>query len=127
LEKSLTKRVQGGGHPLGRKIHNSSLIAHDSLLKMADEIKYETVEDLPPMTVSTGCMLINKTGGWRSVRPVIDTEECTSCMVCWKFCPDACIIILKEKPVIDLDYCKGCGICAEECPRGAITLVIEEK
>jgi len=94
---------------------------------MADEkIKFRHLGDLPPMTVSSGTMMVNKTGGWRSVRPVIDTEKCTSCMICWKFCPEACIVV-KDGPVIDLDYCKGCGICAEECPVGAITLVEEGK
>ena len=94
---------------------------------MADKkIKFETIEDLPPMTVSFGSTVVNKTGGWRSVRPVIDIEKCTSCMVCWKFCPDLCITP-EEKPVINLEYCKGCGICAEECPKGAITLVAEIK
>jgi 2-oxoacid:acceptor oxidoreductase delta subunit (pyruvate/2-ketoisovalerate family) len=94
--------------------------------KPEKEIKYDTFNDLPTMVVSTGSLLINKTGGWRSVRPVIDYKKCTSCMVCWKFCPDVCIIP-KEKPEIDLDYCKGCGICAEECPREAITLIPEGK
>ena len=93
---------------------------------MADEIKYKNLKELPPMTVSVGCMLVNKTGSWRSMRPVMDAEKCTSCMICWKFCPDACIKINSEnKPEIDLDYCKGCGICAEECPVGAIELVEE--
>jgi 2-oxoacid:acceptor oxidoreductase delta subunit (pyruvate/2-ketoisovalerate family) len=100
---------------------------------MADEIKFETIEDLPPMVISSGLMLVNKTGGWRSVRPVIDAEKCTSCMVCWKFCPDACITPgdsrggVEPLPYINLDYCKGCGICAEECPRDAIALVEEGK
>ena len=93
---------------------------------MADEIKFKNLEDLPPMTVSSTSTLVIKTGGWRSVRPVIDTEKCVSCMICWKFCPDFCISP-EEKPVINLDYCKGCGICAEECPTGAITLVEEGK
>jgi len=93
---------------------------------MDNEIKFRNVDDLPPMTVSFGLMTVNKTGGWRSLRPVIDNEECTSCMICWKFCPEACITP-EGKPAIDLDFCKGCGICAEECPRGAITLVEEGK
>ena len=93
---------------------------------MADEIKFKNVKDLPPMTVSTGSMLVNKTGGWRSLRPVIDAEKCTACMICWKFCPEACIEP-GEPPVISLDYCKGCGICAEECPRKAIILIEEGK
>ena len=93
---------------------------------MADEIKFKNMNDLPPMTVSSGSMLINKTGGWRSLRPVIDYEKCTACMICWKFCPEACIEP-GEPPVITLDYCKGCGICAEECPAGAIILIEEGK
>jgi 2-oxoisovalerate ferredoxin oxidoreductase delta subunit len=93
---------------------------------MADEIKFKNMKDLPPMTVSSGSMLINKTGGWRSLRPVVDDEKCTACMICWKFCPEACIEP-GEPPVIALDYCKGCGICAEECPTGAIILIEEGK
>ena len=93
---------------------------------MADEIKFKNLEDLPPMTVSSGSTRAIRTGGWRSVRPVIDAEKCISCMICWKFCPDICITP-EEKPVINMDYCKGCGVCAEECPTGAITLVEEGK
>lgn len=95
-------------------------------IKSKKEIVFKTVKDLPTMVMSTGSIEINKTGGWRSVRPIIDYEKCNACMICWKFCPDACIE-RKDKPVIDLDYCKGCGICAEECPRKAITLVPEGK
>lgn len=94
---------------------------------MDDEIKYKNVKDLPPMTVSTGLMLVNKTGSWRSVRPIIDKDKCISCMICWKYCPEACIDIVDEKPVINLDYCKGCAICAEECPKNAIELAEEGK
>lgn len=94
---------------------------------MVKEIKLDDIDDLPTMVVSTGSMLINKTGGWRSQRPVIDYEKCISCMVCWKFCPDISIRIKDNKPLIDLDYCKGCGICAEECPKKAIEMVTEGK
>lgn len=93
---------------------------------MADKIKFRHIEDLPLMTVSTGSTLVNRTGGWRSVRPVIDKEKCVSCMTCWKFCPDVCITP-GDVPEIDLNYCKGCGICAEECPTGAIILIEEGK
>ena len=93
---------------------------------MADKIKFRHLKDLPPMTVSFGNTLINKTGEWRSLRPVMDTEKCTACMICWKFCPEACITP-GDPPVTDLNYCKGCGICAEECPNDAITLIEEWK
>jgi 2-oxoacid:acceptor oxidoreductase delta subunit (pyruvate/2-ketoisovalerate family) len=73
-------------------------------------------------------MWYNKTGSWRNVRPVIDLEKCTRCLLCWKFCPDLSIIVDEEKNTVavDYDYCKGCGICAEECNVGAITME-EEK
>jgi 2-oxoacid:acceptor oxidoreductase delta subunit (pyruvate/2-ketoisovalerate family) len=47
-------------------------------------------------------------------------------MICWKFCPDACIHIEDDKPVIDYQYCKGCVICAVECPKDAISVEKEE-
>ena len=70
----------------------------------------------------------NKTGSWRTKKPVIDQTKCTRCGICWMFCPDGAIQKTKTgsfEP--DLDYCKGCGICAEECPFKAITMVEEEK
>jgi len=67
----------------------------------------------------------NKTGGWRTKRPVIDVEKCVNCLICWIYCPDASIIRLEKYVAVDYDYCKGCGICAEECPRKAITMVEE--
>ncbi|MGI6083482.1 MAG: 4Fe-4S binding protein [Limnochordia bacterium] len=58
-----------------------------------------------------------KTGGWRSNRPIWDSEKCISCMTCWIYCPDMSIEVEDGKMVgIDYDHCKGCGICAEVCP-----------
>ena len=110
---------------------------------MGDErIEITRVKEYPPMAVSLGSMLVNRTGNWRNVRPVIDYSKCIRCMICWKFCPEPSILIkpddflderlrglskIREVPVIDYDYCKGCGICAVECPKGAIELVREEK
>ncbi|MBU1753480.1 4Fe-4S binding protein [bacterium] len=69
-----------------------------------------------------------KTGGWRSIRPVMDTAKCIHCLTCWCYCPDSSIMVENEKIVgFDLDHCKGCGICAKECPPkvGAIKMVAE--
>ncbi|MFH1510714.1 MAG: 4Fe-4S binding protein [Candidatus Woesearchaeota archaeon] len=71
-----------------------------------------------------GSSVKNKTGGWRTMKPVRDKEKCKMCGICWQFCPDAAI---GEDFEPNLDYCKGCGICAEECPFKAITMVKEEK
>jgi 2-oxoacid:acceptor oxidoreductase delta subunit (pyruvate/2-ketoisovalerate family) len=63
----------------------------------------------------------NKTGSWRTVKPVLDSDKCNACGLCGIFCPDDCI----DETGIDYIYCKGCGICAEECPRNAIELMEE--
>jgi pyruvate ferredoxin oxidoreductase delta subunit len=69
-----------------------------------------------------------ETGGWRSMVPVIDSEACSGCMLCYFYCPDASIIIEGGKAVdIDLKHCKGCGICAKECPADAIVMKNDEK
>lgn len=72
-----------------------------------------------------------RTGSWRVVRPVINTEACIpakrkaeACFICWLYCPDV-VVTRTIPPTIDLEYCKGCGICAEECPTKAITMVDE--
>ena len=57
------------------------------------------------------------TGGWRTLRPLRDTDQCTHCMICWVYCPDSSIIVKESKIVaFDYDHCKGCGICANVCP-----------
>ena len=79
------------------------------------------------LPVTSGSMLCNKTSGWRYVKPLIDYDRCTGCMLCWKYCPEGTININIGKPLIEYDYCKGCGICAEECPQSAIAMKTEEK
>jgi pyruvate ferredoxin oxidoreductase delta subunit len=84
-----------------------------------------------------GSSVINKTGSWRSQRPVINQDLCIRCRTCWVFCPEPAILEL-DKPYItssgvrydityeiDYDHCKGCGVCAHECPTNAITMVRE--
>jgi pyruvate ferredoxin oxidoreductase delta subunit len=63
------------------------------------------------------------TGDWRSLAPVLDVESCISCLTCWVYCPDSCIIVRKEKMEgFKLTHCKGCGICANVCPKKAIKM-----
>jgi pyruvate ferredoxin oxidoreductase delta subunit len=66
---------------------------------------------------------MGKTGFWRTFRPTIKKEKCTRCLLCWIYCPDACIKRGADDTVeIDYEYCKGCGICANECRVGAIEM-----
>jgi pyruvate ferredoxin oxidoreductase delta subunit len=69
-----------------------------------------------------------KTGSWRSRRPVWDRDRCTSCLLCWIYCPDLSIKVSGQKMVgIDADFCKGCGICAKVCPDKASAITMEEE
>lgn len=72
----------------------------------------------------------NKTGSWRSYRPVVDRNKCVACSLCTKICPDGAINLKKKqgslKAEVDYDYCKGCGLCAKECPFKAISMEIEK-
>ena len=57
------------------------------------------------------------TGGWRTFKPVWNSEKCIQCLGCWIQCPDNSILVEDGKVVgIDYDHCKGCGICAKVCP-----------
>lgn len=83
-------------------------------------------ETLPVVRLGVRPMSENKTGDWRSQRPAIDAAKCTGCLICWKFCPEACVTLTEKVPVISMDFCKGCAICASECPQDCIAMVTEE-
>ncbi|MEM4637569.1 MAG: 4Fe-4S dicluster-binding protein [Candidatus Woesearchaeota archaeon] len=76
------------------------------------------------------------TGTWRAIRPIIDTNKCIHCMLCYLYCPDNAVCILKESVKqngnpeiigIDLKHCKGCSICSQVCPVHCIKMVPEEE
>lgn len=72
--------------------------------------------------------LVNKTGTWRSMRPVWDSKRCINCLICPVYCPDRAIHMKSgERLKTDLDYCKGCGICAQVCPTKCISMIAEEE
>lgn len=64
----------------------------------------------------------NKTGSWRTLRPVVDEKKCKRCWLCVIYCPDSAMNKGEKSARPDYDYCKGCGICAAECPAKAITM-----
>lgn len=75
---------------------------------------------------AAGSSLNNKTGPWRTHRPITDLKKCIGCSLCAKICPEACIDMKNQgkklQPQTDYDYCKGCALCVAECPVKAISL-----
>ncbi len=87
-------------------------------------------QELPCGAIITDLQAVkeNKTGSWRSQRPVWSREKCRQCLLCWIYCPDSAIMVKDGKVVgNDYDYCKGCGICASICPAKAIVMEKERK
>ncbi len=78
--------------------------------------------------------LRNKTGNWRTFKPIYIHEKCIACGTCKRVCPEGVAFQTdklnssgKQYFDCDYDYCKGCGICAAECPAKAIEMELEEK
>ena len=76
-----------------------------------------------------GTSVKNKTGSWRTFKPVTDLSKCIYCGLCMLYCPEGIIRVDKEKKIkeVDYDYCKGCGICANVCPMKCIKMKKDEK
>lgn len=80
------------------------------------------------LTTKANTSLNNKTGSWRTQKPITDYSVCIGCSLCAKLCPEACIEMTARtdnprlKPTTDYDYCKGCALCAHECPVKAIRM-----
>jgi pyruvate ferredoxin oxidoreductase delta subunit len=85
-----------------------------------------------------GMSVLNKTGAWRTNRPIFKHVACIGCRACELVCPEGCVFenpekkhtvekLKREMPDrdFDLDYCKGCGMCAAECPVQDIDMVPE--
>lgn len=83
-----------------------------------------TIELVPGAWVSRPRAL-QKTGTWRTIKPVVKNEDCIGCGICESFCPEVSIKVVERFAIVDYDFCKGCGICANECPKKAIEMVSE--
>ena len=68
-----------------------------------------------------------RTGLWRTMRPVINYENCSGCAwICSTYCPDGAINVRPDgNPEIDYEHCKGCLICVAQCPPHAIESIPE--
>jgi NADH-quinone oxidoreductase subunit I len=116
----------GLGHGLGRGLVTGLATTARALLRPTHTAEYPDVKpDLPPRSRGVIALL---------------AENCTSCMLCARECPDWCIYIESHKEevpaaepggrarqrnmldrfAIDFSLCMYCGICIEVCPFDAL-------
>jgi pyruvate ferredoxin oxidoreductase gamma subunit len=99
-------------------LHTEELASGQEMASLAMINQGEEFEDI----TSPGNSAQRHTGDWRIFRPAIDYGRCTTCMVCYVYCPESAIAMGADGRVaIDYDNCKGCMICMNECPLKAIS------
>lgn len=81
-----------------------------------------------PNVYAAANSVLVRTGLWRTLRPVLDPENCGKCVwVCGSSCPDGVIgVDANGYPDIDYQHCKGCMICVVQCPRHAFAAIPEQ-
>ncbi len=93
------------------------------------DIPFEAARISSP-SIHTGLTSVMvRTGLWRTMRPVIEYENCKKCWwVCSGSCPDGAIAVNQDgAPEIDYDHCKGCLTCVGVCPSHAIVTIPEHE
>ena len=90
------------------------------------EKKSFSVGEVPENTSFEAGYLVSVNSGWRSIRPVVDSEKCVGCMQCYLYCPDGVISAEGKTVKVDYKFCKGCGICSKICKVGAIKMEAEK-
>ena len=57
----------------------------------------------------------------RACTPLLDSEACSCCGICYKVCPDRAITMERQGPVIDHAKCMQCGMCVAKCSERALS------
>ena len=105
-------------------LNTAELPTKRALVPLEVVVSNEGLQDI----VSVGNSRLRRTGNWRIFRPTIDYQKCTTCMICFAYCPESAMILGEDKKlVIDYENCKGCLICYKECPPKAISFDREVK
>ena len=108
-----------------------------SVIKSGPRTSLQQTQDTKPIQLSyhgigaSACTIVapansalRRVGNWSKLKPLIDYDKCTKCMICFVYCPDSAITIGQDSfPIVDYDACKGCDICHMECPVKAISIV----
>lgn len=90
------------------------------------DMPFESAALAAPAIHATATSVQVRTGLWRLLRPVVDSELCHGCWwVCSTLCPDGAIAVADGRPVVDYEHCKGCMVCVAVCPHHAIAAVPE--
>lgn len=95
--------------------------------ELKKDFSIKNYNDLPLGTYSEGMLLTETMEGWITKKPVVDTEKCIECNMCYLVCPEGVIYVEDGQVKIDYRFCKGCGICSKECVGKCIHMVKEEK
>lgn len=126
----------GGLKPADAGAHDASAAAGSSLAGGEDPVQRRAGVLIPTLrhgeldpavyarsTCWEAGYLVSRNAGWRTVRPVLSGEGCTSCLQCYMQCPDGTIFKTDDgRLAIDYEFCKGCGICAKACGFGCIQM-----
>ncbi len=129
LEERFGKRAKDNIEAAGRAYNQTVVLEPDPA---APSPKKEFATEVLPgwrdvplgmVVTDAGNAASNRTGDWRSQRPIWNHQRCIKCGICYLFCPEGCIGQNQEGFFeANLYYCKGCGICSRECPTEAITM-----
>jgi len=86
------------------------------------DLPLESADISAPAIYAAATSVQVKTGLWRTMRPMLETDLCKKCVwICGSFCPDGVIKTDADGyPDIDYDHCKGCMICVAQCPAHAL-------
>jgi pyruvate ferredoxin oxidoreductase gamma subunit len=113
---------------------HAGLVKQSGLPTASDYVKPDWVElpfesaEISNLAIHAGVTSVKvRTGLWRTMRPVINYDNCSGCAwICSTYCPDGAINLRADGyPEIDYEHCKGCLICVAQCPPHAIESIPE--
>ena len=132
IERNIAMAIEGYD-----RMANNQGLAQESGLPSAKQYTPPAWIDMPfeaarisSPSIHTGLTSVMvRTGLWRTMRPVIEYENCKHCWwVCSGSCPDGAISVNAEgAPRIDYEHCKGCLTCVGVCPSHAIVTIPEHE
>ena len=132
IERNIAMAMEGYD-----RMANNKGVAQESGLPSAKQYTPPAWIDMPfeaarisSPSIHTGLTSVMvRTGLWRTMRPVIEYENCKHCWwVCSGSCPDGAISVnAGGAPRIDYDHCKGCLTCVGVCPSHAIVTIPEHE